>query len=450
MTSYEGYNVKRPQETMAEYQARYDIGKAAMLADPKNVFGTPENNAYREEVYQDMVVRETFSNNWPGCTFSGPDGDAACAAQWAATGTPQGQALSYEAARDPAAFQAGVNAGGRVGAGFKGDRTGISYNSQTGTGVGSDTTIGGGDPLYGDAGGLPGTPGTPGTGGDAEKANIAEMILESFPWMKDLMGIWGVILEGVKNDLPDELILAQVRETDTYKQRFPAMAAREGKFNPITEAEYLQLEDSYRQLLSSYGVLGTIAPNEGALRDLYTGWIGGDVSPVELSTRLDEGYAAMYDAAPEVKEAFREFYGVNIDDSTLLTYFLDQDLGLLEMENVVGAAQVGGAALKYGLNVTRTRAELLRGEGITGEMAKRGYADVAREQPQLVKLAKMHHYNPLSQYDLEEFTFHEDPNVMASRRRIFESALADFAGAGATSVTQLGTLGELVDFDRSV
>ena len=171
---------------------------------------------------------------------------------------------------------------------------------------------------------------------------------------------------------------------------------------------------------------------------------------MELSVRLDKGYATMVDSALGVKETFREFYGIEIDDATLLTYFLDRDLGLLEMERVIGASKVGGAAMKYGLNITRTRAELLSGEGITEEMARRGFADVAREAPQLETLARMHSFNPLSQEDLESFVFHEDPGVMRRRRRIFDTALASFAGSGASSVTAQGALSELVDLDRSV
>ena len=281
--------------------------------------------------------------------------------------------------------------------------------------------------------------------------SVAKIILETFPWMKEFPGIWDMILSGVKDDLPNEVILANVRDTEAYKQRFPGMAARvSGKFNPINEAEYLTLEDSYRNLLSSYGILGILAPDGNALKGFFTDWIGGDVSPMELSVRLDKGYATMVDSALGVKETFREFYGIEIDDATLLTYFLDRDLGLLEMERVIGASKVGGAAMKYGLNITRTRAELLSSEGITEEMARRGFADVAREAPQLETLARMHSFNPLSQEDLESFVFHEDPGVMRRRRRIFDTALASFAGSGASSVTAQGALSELVDLDRSV
>jgi len=285
----------------------------------------------------------------------------------------------------------------------------------------------------------------------AEASNAAEVIMATFPWLADIPGIFDIILAGVVGDLPNEMILSNIRGSEPYMARFPAMAARKSAgFNPITEYEYLQYEDDYRGLLSSFGVLGTVAPTAGALQDLMTDWISGDVSPMELSTRLDSGYAAMSDAAPGVREAFRDFYGIEIDDATLLTYFLDKDLGLQEMERVVAASTVGGAAYQYGLNITRTRAELLYSRGVTGDLAKAGYADIARETPQLQKLASLHRYNPLSQEDLEDFTFHEDPTVAASRRRIFDTALADFMGAGVTSVTQQGTLGELVDTDQSV
>lgn len=374
-----------------------------------------------------------FQDKYPGCTFGEL---SSCAAQWEATNTPMGTPLSPDAAKDPEGFQAGVNAGGRIGAGFAGNKAGITYNGKTGYGPGNTVVEGSGQ-------------GSETT--DKEATNVAQLILEAFPWMKDLMGVWDIILSGVKNDLPDEIILSQIRETDSYKSRFPAMAARESSgFNPINEAEYLEYEDDYRQILRGYGVLGLLAPTERDLQDLFTDWIGGDVSPLELSGRLDRGYAALSDASPNIKDAFQTFYGVQIDDASLLTYFLDEDLGLQEMERVIAASAVGGAALQYGLSITRTRAELLSSEGITGPMAKQGFADVARETPQLQTLARLQGSDPLSQLDLEDFFFHEDPEIAKRRRKIFDTALAEFQGAGASSVTRRGALSELVDFDQSV
>jgi len=286
---------------------------------------------------------------------------------------------------------------------------------------------------------------------EAEALVLVDSIRATFPWLDDIPGIFDIIMDGVTTDLPAEVILANVRASEAYAERFPGMAERKtGGYNPINEAEYLSLEDSYRTLFSNYGVLGLFDTGTNSLSAMFGELIGGDVSPTELSARLDEGYAAMADASADVRAAFLEFYGVELDDSTLLAYFLDEDLGLSEMENVVAASTVGGAALKYGLNITRTRAELLAGEGITGHMANSGFANVARETPQLQKLANLHGYNPLSQEDLEGFFFHEDPEVAAQRRKIFDTALSDFRGAGASSVTREGTLSELVDLDQSI
>lgn len=292
---------------------------------------------------------------------------------------------------------------------------------------------------------------TPPDEGDDEIFNAAKAIEAAYPWLAKIPGILNLIIQGIKDDLPDGVILQNIRDSDEYKVRFAGMAIREkAGFNAISEYEYLELEDAYRTLLIDYGVIDILAPTEAAFDSLATDWIGGDVSAVELSERLDSGYAAVRDASAGVKEAFSDFYGIEISDETLLSYFLDEDLGIKEMEKQVASATIGGAAYKYGLNITRTRAELLRGEGVSANMAHSGFADITREAPQLEKLARMHHYNPLSQYDLEELVFHEDPTVASARRRIFDSALADFEGAGATSITRQGTLGELVDMDRTV
>ena len=262
-----------------------------------------------------------------------------------------------------------------------------------------------------------------------------DLVLASFPWLTSIPGILDILLDGVLDELPDAIILSDIRSSSEYATRFPGMASRRTKgFNPINEAEYLQLEDDYRSLLRGYGVLGTFdTPGENSFQRM-----------------LDDGFAAMRDAAPTVQEAFMEFYGIEVDESTLLTYFLDEDLGISEIERQIATATVGGAAYQYGLNITRARSELLTSQGVTEDLAREGFANVARETPQLETLARLHSLEPLEQMDLENLFFHSDPDIIRRRRRIFDTALADFQGPVATNVTRRGALGELVDLDQSV
>lgn len=284
-----------------------------------------------------------------------------------------------------------------------------------------------------------------------EGFDAVEEMLAAFPWLNALEGISDLLVGLILSDTPPEAIAARIRETPQYKARFPGMAGRvTGGFGPITEAEYLELEDSYRNLFREYGLLGALAPNIDEFRKLASDWIAGDISATEMSRRLDAGYAVVRDSGALVKQSFQQFYGIEPTDEQLLLYSLDPDRGLRDIENQVQTSLIGGEALRYGLNINRTRTEMLREAGVTREMARTGFADVARELPQLKTLAQLHSRSPLSQADLENFVFHDDPEILRERFRVFESALSEFSGGAPSATTAGGVVSELIDLDPSV
>ncbi len=282
--------------------------------------------------------------------------------------------------------------------------------------------------------------------------DAVDAIRAAFPWLDQLGDdIYVLITDLVISATPAAVIAAEVRKTDQYKVRFAGMAARVSRGRTvITEAEYLDLEDQYRTLLREFGVLGYYGASEDDFRAFSAGQIGADVSATELSRRLDSGVAQVVDSGPEVQDAFEQFYGFKPTEELLLLHALDPDRGLREIENQLQTVFVGAEALRYGLNITRTRSEMLAQSGISREMARSGFADVAREGPQLKTLARLHSVTPLSQTDLEDFFFHEDPEVLQQRFKLFETALGEFSGGAPQRTTRSGGLAELVDLDPSL
>jgi hypothetical protein len=287
---------------------------------------------------------------------------------------------------------------------------------------------------------------------DSNTFDAVLAIWEAFPWMAQLgQDIFDLVTNMVINDTPSSVIASEIRKTDQYKVRFPAMQERAAKgLNPITESEYLDLEESYRNQLRQAGLLGYYGANLDDFRQFAAGQIGGDVSAAEFSRRLDAGVAQVVDAGAEVQAAFEQFYGFSPTEELLLLHALDPERGVREIENQLQTVYIGGEALRYGLNITRTRAEMLQQSGISRELARTGFADVARETPQLETLARLHNLGPLSQVDLENFFFHEDPSVQQERFRIFQTALGEFGGGAPQQTTRTGGLLELVDRDLSI
>lgn len=283
--------------------------------------------------------------------------------------------------------------------------------------------------------------------------NAVQTVLAQFPWLRELGNeVFRILERGIRENDPIDVIIQNVRDSRTYRRRFAGLITRQEEgFPAITEAEYLETERGMFEQLRNFNVLGTLRLRPtGRFRKFAAEKIGQDVSVAELNRRLDRAVGLARDASGFVQEAFIRFYGAPVSQDALITFFLDEDRGLELIENQLAAATIGGEALSRGLQINRTRAEILRREGVTADLARQGFADIAREQPVLKRLAEIHEITPLSQVELEEFFFHEDPEVGARRARVFSQSLAQFQAGGAAQRTREGGLQELLERNRTV
>lgn len=155
---------------------------------------------------------------------------------------------------------------------------------------------------------------------------------------------WGLITSGATADQ----VVAQLRQTDDYKQRFAGMAARAQKGLPaISEAQYLNLEDTYAQVAHQYGLLpGTYDPAQA---------IGNDVSATEFSNRASLASAAIYSEPPEVQQALLNYYQLNTGNTA--SYYLNPDNALPKLQSMLRTGEIGGSASQLGLNFSQATAE---------------------------------------------------------------------------------------------
>lgn len=269
-----------------------------------------------------------------------------------------------------------------------------------------------------------------------------------FPWLAEIPNITRQITNWLVEGIAPELIPLKVRDTMEYKWRFPGMTERKNrKLNPISEAEYLNLERAIYQQFHQFGLYQYIQPD--VFRNMSSMIIGRDVSITELNSRLDLAFATVFDTGQEVKDAFMAYYGVALTEHDLVSYFLDPDKGLAAIEDKVLTARVGAEATRFGLSVTRNRADELRRAGITPELAKEGFANVAAEQPMLRKLAAIHAFAPLTQSQLEDLFFHSDPLVGQQRSELFARSLSEFEGSITGRRSPTGGIAELLAGDRT-
>lgn len=160
---------------------------------------------------------------------------------------------------------------------------------------------------------------------------------------------------------------AQIRQTDQYKIRFAgnemrrkaiqdAMARGEtSTMSELSEASYIELEDSYREVLRKANVPSQFYSNTTYLAKM----IGNDLSTGEVAARASIAQQAASQANPEIKQQLQSLYGVS--ENQVAAFFLDPELGRETIGTVAAgnAAILAASASRSGLSLTRAQAESL-------------------------------------------------------------------------------------------
>jgi hypothetical protein len=243
------------------------------------------------------------------------------------------------------------------------------------------------------------------------------------------------IIQGLS---PAEFTL-RLRDTDAYKKRFAANAARIAKgLAAIDEATYINLEDQYQNVMRNYGlpasyyVRGDMGRQEG-----FEKFIANDVSSSELEDRIATAQQRVLNSNPEVLQALKQFYP-DINNADILAYTLDPENGLTNIKRKVTAAEIGGAALAQGLQAQGGTAESLAGYGVTKAQAQQGYQDIASILPRGSQLADIYGEQPYTQQTAEAEVFNTQGSADAAARRRKLKSLEEASFGGSSGVGALG------------
>ena len=196
----------------------------------------------------------------------------------------------------------------------------------------------------------------------------------------------GSILDSVKNLIltgssPEEVVLT-LRTTPEYLKRFAGNKLRlDAGLNVYDEATYLDLENAYDQIFTSYGVEEAAGNTRAARQAKYAEFIGGTKSPDEIKGRVQLAVLASQEDAV-TKATMKELYPM-LTDKDLVSYFLNPKETLPKLETKIRAAQVGAAAVRQGLVTNVATAEELVGLGVTEEEAERAYSAYAYDKPRI-------------------------------------------------------------------
>lgn len=247
----------------------------------------------------------------------------------------------------------------------------------------------------------------------------------------------GLITTGVS---PAEFTI-KLRETDAYKKRFAANAARVQKgLRALDEAEYIALEDQYQNVMRNYGLpssyyeKGVMGVQPG-----FTNLIAGNVSAAELESRVQQAVDVVEKGPKEYVDAIKQFYP-DISRGDLLAYVLDPEKALTKIQARIGAAKIGGEYLRGGLATDVARAEELQRQGVTAEAARQGVQAVQALAPRGGMLADIYQTGPYGQAQVEEEVYGLAGATEAKKLREKLTGLEKAAFSGSAGAAQ-GALG---------
>ena len=267
---------------------------------------------------------------------------------------------------------------------------------------------------------------------ETNRLNAIDVLKERFA-QYGLQSLATVIKDLAAEGASEATIGFALKNTPEYKERFKANDLRLKKGLAVLSAgEYIALEDTYRQVLRAYGL-------RQFDNDLYVSqFIANDVSPTELTARVQTATERVLNASPEVANTLKSYYNLGAQD--LVAYALDPESQLSEIQNKITAAEIGTAAFAQGLGVNKTTAEELRMQGVTQEQAQKGYATIADILPGAQKLSEIYGgMDAYGQVEAQKEVFGGLASEKRKREKLTQTEIGTFSGKSGVSRGTLGT-----------
>lgn len=226
----------------------------------------------------------------------------------------------------------------------------------------------------------------------------------------------------------DEISL-RIQESPEYKTRFAGNQARMAAgLAPLDPASYIALEGQYKQILRQLpgGFYDDKASTDG--------WIGGDVSPSELSDRVSMANQAYLLAPQGARDAWAQYNPGAGDAAHAVAAILDTSVAEPLIQQRVNAAGIGGAALSSGLQLTsQSLATQAAQQGVTIDQARQAYQQIAQRIAPDQAIGSRFNGPPLDQTTEEQAVLLGDAGSQQRLNTAYASENALFHGHGAAS-----------------
>jgi hypothetical protein len=244
----------------------------------------------------------------------------------------------------------------------------------------------------------------------------------------------GKIYDYVKNGYSADTISILLQDTKEYKTRFSGNEARKTAGLPVlSPAEYLATESTYRQIMQEAG----LPPGFYDSPTDFSGWIGKNISPKEVQSRVDLATQATILSNPDYRKALNQ---MGIDNGQITAYFLDTDRALPYIQKAAATAQIGAEALTQNLTFDVGFAEEMATRGISAEQARSGYAQIASELDTMRALG-MQYGEEWNQRTGEQAAFGLGADAAQKKGRLLSRERGAFSGGSGGARAGLGSRG---------
>lgn len=319
------------------------------------------------------------------------------------------------------------------------DKKNVTHGWGAGSGVDA-TSIAGNKELYSEtapAGGTTAPPTDPDAYAKAQAAAYertrtmnARVVMEAQMAALGLGGLAGRITSWITEGYEPEAIMALVRQSPEYAERFPAMKALQAKGQSMTENEYI----AYEQAMNNYESLFGLPKGMLTSKDMVTKLLVNGKSAREVEENATRASASMYSLPPEFRQTMQRYYGV--DSGGLTAYFMDPDASSPLLEKQYVAAQIGMEAEMRGVGVASAMAESLYQFGIDRGQAQKGFSEVASQRGLEAGKGETVDTNTLIGANLTN-----DAGAKAKVERVGKGRVGRFDGGGGFASGERGVAG---------
>lgn len=277
------------------------------------------------------------------------------------------------------------------------------------------------------------------------KTVVSDATRDAFAMLQDLFNSYG--LEGLAGEIKDymekgftateALIKLKTNPSGAYAKRFAGNFTRvKNGLNAISEAEYINLENSYANTLKSYGLGNMVSVNRDNNYKTFANYIAGDISAVEFKDRVSTVVTRVQNADPSIKTTLKSFYP-EISDADLVSYFLNPKENLPKLQEKVTASEIGAAAVGAGAGLTtnvNTATSLAR-YGIDQATAREGYSTIAGILPTASKLGDIYNEAGVkyTQAEGEAEVFMGRQDAATKRNRLASMERGSFGGSAGNA-----------------